>query len=40
MDILDKYLNSISYKFPKGYPDMKDEQDKTMLFKMVHPTIS
>ena len=36
MDVLDKYLNSISYKFPKGYPDMKDEQDKTMLFKMVN----
>ena len=36
MDILEKYLNSISYKFPKGYPDMKDEQDKTMLFKMVN----
>ena len=27
MDILEKYLNSISYKFPKGYPDMKDDQD-------------
>ena len=36
MDILEKYLNSISYKFPKGYPDMKDEQDKTMLFKMIN----
>ena len=36
MDILEKYLNSISYKFPKGYPDMKDEQDKTMLFNMIN----
>ena len=31
MDILEKYLNSISYKFPKGYPDMKDEQDILLL---------
>ena len=31
MDILEKYLNSISYKFPKGYPDMKDDQDISLL---------
>ena len=31
MDILDKFLNSISYRFPKGYPDMKDEQDVSLL---------
>ena len=39
MDILEKYLNSISYKFPKGYPDMKDDQDKSMLFKMINEII-
>ena len=39
MDILEKYLNSISYKFPKGYPDIKDDQDKSMLFKMINEII-
>ena len=24
MDVLDQFLQSISYKFPKGYPDMTD----------------
>jgi hypothetical protein len=24
MDILEQFLHSIAYKFPKGYPDMKD----------------
>jgi hypothetical protein len=27
MNIFDKFLNSISYKFSKGYPDMNNEQD-------------
>jgi hypothetical protein len=31
MDILEKFLYSISYKFPKGYPDMKNEQDILIL---------
>lgn len=31
MDVLEKFLYSIAYKFPKGYPDMKDEQDILML---------
>ena len=31
MDILEKYLRNISYKFPKGYPDMKDKQDVSLL---------
>jgi len=31
MDVLDKFLHSIAYKFPKGYPDMKDNQDILML---------
>ena len=33
MDVLDKFLNSISYKFPKGYPDIKNEQDILLLEK-------
>ena len=24
MDVLDKFLNLYSYKFPKGYPDIND----------------
>jgi len=35
VDPITKYLNSIAYKFPKGYPDMNDSKDKTMLLEMV-----
>ena len=31
MDILEKFLRKISYKFPKGYPDINDAQDMLML---------
>ena len=31
MDILDKFLRKVSYKFPKGYPDINDDQDMLML---------
>ena len=31
MDILEQFLHSIAYKFPKGYPDMKDTQDILIL---------
>ena len=31
MDILTQFLNSIAYKFPKGYPDMKNDQDILIL---------
>ena len=31
MDILEKFLNNISYKFPKGYPDMNDPKDVKLL---------
>lgn len=31
MDDITKFLNNISYKFPKGYPDMNNEQDILML---------
>lgn len=27
MDVLDKFFTKYSYKFPKGYPDLKDKQD-------------
>jgi hypothetical protein len=31
MDVLEKFLYSISYKFPKGYPDLKNKQDILLL---------
>ena len=31
MDPIKKFLDRISYKFPKGYPDMNDEQDILLL---------
>ena len=31
MDNLTKYLNRIAYKFPKGYPDMNNDQDVLLL---------
>jgi hypothetical protein len=34
-DILDKFLREVSYKFPKGYPDMKDLNDVKLLNKLV-----
>jgi hypothetical protein len=40
MDNITKYLNRIAYKFPKGYPDMNNNQDKAMLFEMIEAIIS
>jgi len=31
MDIVEKFIRQISYKFPKGYPDMNNEQDVILL---------
>jgi hypothetical protein len=31
MDVLEQFLYSIAYKFPKGYPDLKDKQDMLLL---------
>ena len=31
MDILEQFIRNIAYKFPKGYPDMKNEQDLLIL---------
>ena len=39
MDSIIKYLNKIAYKFPKGYPDMNNDQDKKMLLEMVNNLI-
>ena len=39
MDPITKYLNNIAYKFPKGYPDMDNPEEKTMLLEMVNNLI-
>jgi hypothetical protein len=31
MDVIEQFLHSISYKFPKGYPDMTDPKDVLLL---------
>ena len=31
MDVLEQFIRSIAYKFPKGYPDMNNEQDTLLL---------
>jgi hypothetical protein len=35
MDILEKFLHSVAYKFPKGYPDMNNDQDVLLLEPML-----
>ena len=35
MDTITKYLNTIAYKFPKGYPDVNDSKDMKLLNEMV-----
>ena len=35
MNIFDQFLNSISYKFDKGYPDMKNPNDIVLLKKSI-----
>ena len=35
MDVLDKFFRKFAYKFPKGYPDMKNEQDILLLESLV-----
>ncbi len=35
MDTITKYLNTIAYKFPKGYPDVNDSKDMELLNEMV-----
>jgi len=40
MDPITKYLNNIAYKFPKGYPDINDPKDKTMLFELIEQQLN
>ena len=40
MDPIDKFLKLYSYKFPKGYPDMNDEQDILLLELLISEAIN
>lgn len=35
MNIFEKFLNNVSYKFPKGYPDMNNQDDITLLENLI-----
>ena len=35
MNIFDKFLHSVSYKFPKGYPDMSNPTDISLLKSLI-----
>lgn len=35
MDILTVFLNKIAYKFPKGYPDINNKQDRKFLLEII-----
>ena len=35
MNIFDKFFKRYAWKFPKGYPDMKNEQDILLLESLV-----
>jgi hypothetical protein len=39
MDPIEKFLHKISYKFPKGYPDMGDPKDVELLHKLVNEEV-
>jgi hypothetical protein len=34
MDQFDKFIKSVAWKFPKGYPDMNNPKDKARLFEL------
>lgn len=36
MDIIEKYLHNISYKFPKGYPDLENKKDIALLETLIN----
>jgi hypothetical protein len=39
MDALEKFLHSIAYKFPKGYPDMNDPKDVELLNELLNEAV-
>ncbi len=39
MDVLERYINRVAYKFDKGYPDVNNPKDMEMLMEMINPLI-
>jgi len=39
VDILEQFIRDIAYKFPKGYPDMKDPKDVELLHKLLNEVV-
>ena len=39
MDALEKFLNSVAYKFDKGYPDVNNAQDISLLEELISKTL-
>ena len=39
MDPIQKFLNKVAYKFPKGYPDMNNAQDISLLESLLSETL-
>jgi hypothetical protein len=39
MDVLEKFLHSIAYKFPKGYPDMNNLKDVELLNELLNEAV-
>jgi hypothetical protein len=39
MDILEQLIRNNCYKFPKGYPDMKDPKDVALLHKLLNEVV-
>ena len=39
MDILEQFIRSVAYKFPKGYPDMKDPKDVELLNELINEAV-
>ena len=35
MDVLEKFIRKVAYKFPKGYPDINNPEDKALLFTLL-----
>ena len=35
MDILEKFIRKVAYKFPKGYPDINNPEDRVLLESIV-----
>ena len=39
MDILEKFIRKVAYKFPKGYPDINNPEDRALLEELIGENI-